>query len=357
LNSPSPQLQMPSHVDAKPAASPGTAGTGDSAAQGSDSGFAKALRMLQVLAQDGVQISAGQAGKDQKTSLTDSTRKQSSDGKDLPLTALLLPLLQPIQAAAPAHAGTGDAAKSATDAAGGEWAKTSLAQLRDMMQLLSGQKGSSSDAGELKAWLTVLTQAAGGKAGEPSVVSTNASITAALTAHAGAGGAGTVGNTQTQQQAASAQAPLTLADPGFANALGERVSWMTGSAGNHAAQLQLHPRELGPMLVHVKVDGHHTEVLFQTQHAAVRDALEAALPRLREMLGQGGQQVSVNVQQQAGGWSGQSGQGQQQMSQQWTSQAAWSGFTPIDGVEPSSELSSPLVRWYGLPNGMIDTYV
>ncbi len=361
LNNPSPQLQMPSHIDAKPApASPSASTSSDTATQNADKGFAQALRMLQALAQDGLQSASVHEGKANKSSSSDSTQKSSGDGKDLPLTALLLPLLQQIQAATPTRPEGGGTTKVGSDLTGGEFSKSSLAQLRDMMQLLSGKSGASSDAGELKTWLSALVQAAGAKAGVhggESAALTNASITAALAAHGGAGNAAATGSAPSQQQAASAQAPLTLADPGFANALGERVSWLAGTAGNHAAQLQLNPHELGPMLVHVKVDGHHTEVLFQTQHAVVRDTLEAALPRLREMLGQGGQQVSVNVQQHAGGWTGQqsgSGQGQQQ-TPQWAASAAWSGFSPLDGEPP--ELASPAARWYGLRNGMIDTYV
>jgi flagellar hook-length control protein FliK len=358
LNNPSPQLQMPSHIDAKPtqAAAP-VSTSGDTATQGGDKGFAQALRMLQALAQDGLQVASVHDGKAHKSSSSDSAQKSSGDGKDLPLTAVLLPLLQQIQAATPTRPEGAGASKVGNALTGSEFSKSSLVQLQDMMQLLTGKSGASPDTGELKAWLAALVQAAAAKGGAHSGDSAglaNASITAALAAHGGAGTSATAGSAPAQQQAAAAQAPLTLADPGFANALGERVSWLAGAAGNHAAQLQLNPRELGPMLVHVKVDGHHTQVLFQTQHAVVRDTLEAALPRLREMLGQGGQQVSVNVQHHAGGWSGQSGQGQQQ-TPQWTPQAVWSGFTPLDGE--TSDLPTPLARWYGLRNGMVDTYV
>ena len=310
--------------------------------------------MLQTLAPDSVQSPSGQTGKDHKASSASTQQNPAGDGNDLPLTALLMPLLQQIQAPSKAQPASANASVGSS-LPGSNLSQASLAKLRDVLQLLSGKGAAASSAGDLKTWLAALAQASasttGAHAAEPTA-SSNASIIAALAAHAGTGAAAS-GNVQSQQAGAT-QAPLTLADPGFANALGNRVSWLAGAAGNHVAQLQLHPRELGPMLVHVKVDGHHTEVLFQTQHAVVRDALEAAMPRLREMLGQGGQQVSVNVQQQAGGWSGQSGQGQQQ-TPQWTSPQAWSGFTQVGGE--SSDLPSPLARWYGMQNGMIDTYV
>lgn len=357
MNNPPGQLQMPLHVDAKqssagPAPSANGAGT-----QAGDSGFAQALRLLQMLAPDSVQAPAGQGGKDHKASSADTTQKQAGDGKDLPLSALLLPLLQQIQTPSQAKSASANTPAGSV-VSSGDLSPASLANLRDVLQLLGGKGTATSGEGELKAWLAALAQTGASTTGAhvaESAASSNASMIAALAAHAGTGTAATGNAQQQQQQAAVTQTPLTLADPGFANALGDRVSWLAGNAGNNVAQLQLHPRELGPMLVHVKVDGHHTEVLFQTQHAVVRDALEAAMPRLREMLAQGGQQqVSVNVQQQAGGWSGQSGQGQQQ-TPQWASPQAWSGFTQVGGE--SSDLPSPLARWYGMQNGMIDTYV
>lgn len=343
---------MPSHLDAKQ--SPAAAAPPTSGAQAGDSGFAQALRMLQMLAPDSMQAPAGQGGKDQKASSADTTQKQAGDGNDLPLTVLLLPLLQQIQTPSQAKSASANASVGSV-LSSGDLSQASLAKLRDVLQLLNGKSTAAAGEGDLKAWLAALAQAGASTAGAhatETTASSNASMIAALVAHAGTGTA--VGGNAQQQQAAATQAPLTPADPGFANALGDRVSWLAGTSGNNVAQLQLHPRELGPMLVHVKVDGHHTEVLFQTQHAVVRDALEAAMPRLREMLAQGGQQVSVNVQQQAGGWSGQSGQGQQQ-TPQWTSPQAWSGFAQLGGE--SSDLPSPLARWYGLQNGMIDTYV
>lgn len=107
---------------------------------------------------------------------------------------------------------------------------------------------------------------------------------------------------------ASASAPATpslpvAAAPGggapFAQTLGNQVSWMIGQ-GQQAAQLQLNPPQLGPLQISIQIQGDQTQILFQTHHALVKSALDAAVPQLREMLGQSGnQQVSVSVQQQA----------------------------------------------------------
>ena len=70
---------------------------------------------------------------------------------------------------------------------------------------------------------------------------------------------------------------------GWGEAVGERVVWMSGS-GVRNAEIQLHPAEMGPVRVQVSVDEGSATVTFQAQHAQTREALEQALPRLREML-------------------------------------------------------------------------
>ena len=67
----------------------------------------------------------------------------------------------------------------------------------------------------------------------------------------------------------------------------DRVHWMVGQ-NLRQADLQLSPPELGPLEVRVVVTHDQANVSFTSNHAHVRDALEAAIPRLREMLEQQG---------------------------------------------------------------------
>lgn len=76
-------------------------------------------------------------------------------------------------------------------------------------------------------------------------------------------------------------------------ALSERVQWLAGQ-GVQRAQIRLNPAHLGPMEVRIQVQNDQATVHFTSAHAVVRDALEAALPRLREMLGASGVEL-VNV--------------------------------------------------------------
>lgn len=70
---------------------------------------------------------------------------------------------------------------------------------------------------------------------------------------------------------------------GWNDALGDRVVWMAGNKV-HNAELRLNPSELGPVRVQISIDDGQATVNFTAQHPVTRDAIEQALPRLREML-------------------------------------------------------------------------
>ena len=71
------------------------------------------------------------------------------------------------------------------------------------------------------------------------------------------------------------------------NALGQRVLWMV-SHQHQIAELNLNPPDLGPLQVVLQVADNHAHALFVSQHAQVREAVEAALPKLRDALEAGG---------------------------------------------------------------------
>ena len=83
----------------------------------------------------------------------------------------------------------------------------------------------------------------------------------------------------------------------WAQAVGERVMMLLGR-DQQMAELKLTPPNLGQLEVRVSVQQDQASVAFVSQHAAVRDALEQAIPRLREMLAQQDLQlVNVDVSQ------------------------------------------------------------
>ncbi|TQV65372.1 MAG: hypothetical protein FNT29_00595 [Halothiobacillaceae bacterium] len=101
----------------------------------------------------------------------------------------------------------------------------------------------------------------------------------------------------------------------FGEAMGQRVMLMVGRE-MQGARIELNPVDLGPMEIHLQLRGNEATVHFGAAHALTREAIEAAIPRLRDLLAeQGFTQVNVNVGQQgqnaqtAGGQGNMSGQG------------------------------------------------
>lgn len=86
---------------------------------------------------------------------------------------------------------------------------------------------------------------------------------------------------------ATATIATQLAAPGWDRGLGEKIVWMAGKQ-MQLAELHLNPPELGPLQIALTINNDQASAQFVSQHAAVREAIEAAMPRLREMLAEGG---------------------------------------------------------------------
>jgi flagellar hook-length control protein FliK len=140
---------------------------------------------------------------------------------------------------------------------------------------------------------------------------------------------------------------VPFGDRGWERALGEKVVWLVGQQ-MQAAEVKLNPPHLGPVEFRLTLNGNEASVSFTAANAAVRDAIEQALPRLREMLAeQNVVMVDVNVGQRGG-----SGQAEQREDR--THAAGIPGAVPgRDGEAPASEL--PLRRMSA--SGLVDEYV
>jgi len=99
-----------------------------------------------------------------------------------------------------------------------------------------------------------------------------------------------------------------LSHPEWNKDLGDRIVWMNNRA-IPTAEIKMNPQNLGPISVRIDVNqDHQANIVFTAQHAVVREAIEASIPKLREMMG--AQQldlVNVNISQ-----NSTSGQGQPQ---------------------------------------------
>jgi flagellar hook-length control protein FliK len=83
----------------------------------------------------------------------------------------------------------------------------------------------------------------------------------------------------------------------FPQSLADRVSFMVDNSWSNA-KLQVNPPQLGPIELQIAVQGDRAQVMMSTHSALTRDALEASVPKLREMLSsQGFTQVNVDVSQ------------------------------------------------------------
>ena len=130
--------------------------------------------------------------------------------------------------------------------------------------------------------------------------------------------------------------------------LGQRMVWMVAGA-EQSASLTLNPPDLGPMQVVLHVSNGQADASFFAAQPEVRQALEAAMPKLREMLGEAG--VSL------GQTSVSAGQPQQQQaSDQRASNSRSASSTSLDlnGATVSNG-SNPIGRIIS-GNGLVDTF-
>lgn len=95
------------------------------------------------------------------------------------------------------------------------------------------------------------------------------------------------GNAQAAQAAASNQLNARVGSQGWDHQLGQKVVWMV-NGGEQSATLTLNPPDLGPLQVVLSVSNDQASVAFTAAQPEVRQALEQALPKLRETMGEAG---------------------------------------------------------------------
>ena len=131
----------------------------------------------------------------------------------------------------------------------------------------------------------------------------------------------------------------------WAEDVGNQVRWMLGRAESKA-ELVLTPPNMGKLEVSITLNGDQTTAQFVASSQAARDALEQALPRLREIL----QQAGISLGQTNVSTSGEQGAG---------GEGSGRGARGGRGIETSAETSegtSPNT-WLRQHDGMVDTFV
>jgi len=194
-------------------------------------------------------------------------------------------------AAAAQSSTSADAAMAATGANPSANDTTSLAQalVADAAIAASGPTLTAERAAALSdVFASTPFGAALEKTGPRRDTDTTAAFDIRSAASAVAGAIGPSGSTpQTVGMLDAKTAVPAVHDPQFADALGSRLSWL---AERHigSAQISLSPAALGPLDVRVHVSGERVRAEFASNHAGVRDAITAHVPRLRELLAQRG---------------------------------------------------------------------
>jgi flagellar hook-length control protein FliK len=108
------------------------------------------------------------------------------------------------------------------------------------------------------------------------------------------------------QLAAAASIDTPIGAQGWDQALGQRVVWMVAQR-NPTAEIHVNPPDLGPLSVTVNVNNNTASATFVAAHAATREAITDAMPRLKDMLAESGislGQVTVSAESFSQGGSG-----------------------------------------------------
>jgi flagellar hook-length control protein FliK len=81
--------------------------------------------------------------------------------------------------------------------------------------------------------------------------------------------------------------PARVGSNGWDQQVGQKIVWMAAD-GEQSAELTLNPPDLGPLQVVLNVGNDGASIEFSSSQLEVRQALENALPRLREMMSESG---------------------------------------------------------------------
>lgn len=157
------------------------------------------------------------------------------------------------------------------------------------------------------------------------------------------------GNAQALNNSVSNNVSPQVGSTGWDQALGQKVVWMV-AGGQQSASLTLNPPDLGPMQVVLNVTNSHATVTFTAAQPEVRQALENAMPKLREMLGDAGIQLgqaSINS-----GSAQQQNMASQQNSGNSNSRNSDSGDDSVNAAISTISRASPVS--VGL--GLVDTF-
>jgi len=139
-----------------------------------------------------------------------------------------------------------------------------------------------------------------------------------------------------------------VGSPAWDQQLGQKVVWMA-AGGAQSATLTLNPPDLGPLQVVLNVANDQATISFTSAQPEVRQALEAAMPKLREMMGEAGVNLA-NASVSAGTSS------QDQASTQQERLRHGGGAQPDSDSDSGQIMAIPMPAARGIAMGSVDTF-
>ncbi|MES9971154.1 MAG: flagellar hook-length control protein FliK [Candidatus Thiodiazotropha sp.] len=138
---------------------------------------------------------------------------------------------------------------------------------------------------------------------------------------------------------------IPVGQAGWDRAVGERIQWMVGQ-NIQQAEIKLNPPHLGPLEIKISLQSDQTNVTFVATQAPTRDAIEASIPRLRELFGE----INLNL--------ANVDVGQQQAGESARHRDAESNDNGTTGGDLSSQEATTTESraWVMGSDGLLDTY-
>jgi flagellar hook-length control protein FliK len=141
----------------------------------------------------------------------------------------------------------------------------------------------------------------------------------------------------------------TFGKPDWNQGMGKQVVWMANQ-NIRSAEIRLNPAHLGPIEVRIEMEDDQVSLAFSSRHAVVREAVEQAMPRLREMFEESGLNLAdtdVSQQSFAEQRSHESAENTKHRAQSASGQA-----DPAPGEISAETATTQLIN-----NGLVDYYI
>ena len=154
-------------------------------------------------------------------------------------------------------------------------------------------------------------------------------------------------STMNLQPIAQAEIVETFARPAWSQGMGKQILWMVNQ-NIKSAEIRLNPAHLGPIEVLIDMSEDQVNVSLSSRHAIVREAMELALPKLREMLDANGFNLAeTDISQHS--FAEQREQNTENNNSHLSRESA--------DQSVSSEISEQVIQQVPVSTGMVDYYI